>query len=94
MVKVDRKAAQPHLSIIKFELFCPALFIVDACFPEKDAMSYPVACSRLRPFENEKARNEHRVWPGAGSAEAIEKFLAEYYCFSVLLFFNAQRPFS
>ena len=30
---------------------------------------------RLRPFENENARNEHRVWPGAGSAEAIEKFL-------------------
>jgi hypothetical protein len=36
---------------------------------------------RLRLFENEKARNEHRVWLGVGSAETIEKFLAEYYCF-------------
>jgi hypothetical protein len=52
-------------------------------FSEKYAMSVPdrmVRC-RLRPFENEKARNEHRVWLRAGSAEAIEKFLAEYYCF-------------
>ena len=49
---------------------------------------------RLRPFENEKARNEHRVWPGAGSAEAIEKFLAEYYSWQVFLFLDAQRPFS
>jgi len=52
-------------------------------FSEKYTMSVPdrmVRC-RVRPVENEKARNEHRVWLGAGSAETIEKFLAEYYCF-------------
>jgi hypothetical protein len=33
-------------------------------FSEKYAMSVPdrMARCRLRPFENEKARNEHRVW--------------------------------
>jgi hypothetical protein len=43
-------------------------------------MSVPdrmVRCT-LPPFENEKARNEDRAWLGAGSPEAIEKFLAEY----------------
>jgi hypothetical protein len=49
-------------------------------FSEKCAMSVPDSMMRCRvhPFENENARNEHRAWLGAGSAEAIEKFLAEY----------------
>ena len=58
------------------------LLIVGAFSPENERQTAPerMVCSRLRPFENEKARNEHRVWLGAASAETIEKFLAAHYC--------------
>jgi hypothetical protein len=48
-----------------------------------DIVHFSEKACRLRPFENEKARNEDRAWLRAGSSEAIEKFLAEYYyyCF-------------
>ena len=36
---------------------------------------------RLRPFENEKPETNIVFGLGACSAEAIEKFLAEYYYF-------------
>jgi hypothetical protein len=64
-------------------LLCPTLFIVDARFSENTRRLYPIAwcVAGSALFENEKARNEHRVWLGASSAETIEKFLAEYYCF-------------
>jgi hypothetical protein len=61
----------------------PGIIHGGRAFSEKYTMSAPdrmVRC-RFRPFENEKARNQDHVWPGAGSAEAIEKFLAEYYYF-------------
>jgi hypothetical protein len=61
----------------------PGIIHRGRAFFEKHAMSAPdrmVRC-RLRPSEKEQARNNIVFALQAGSAEAIEKFLVEYYYF-------------
>jgi len=76
------------LSIINLN-FSPALFIVDAlqdrgrAFSEKYAMSVSsrmVRC-RLRLLKTRKPETNIVFALQAGSAQAIEKFLVEYYYF-------------
>jgi hypothetical protein len=64
-------------------------------FSENTRRLYPIAwcVAGSALFENEKARNEHRVWLGAGSAETIEKFLAEYYFWPSITVFRCPTTF-
>jgi hypothetical protein len=68
---------------LKIQILCPALFIVDARSQKNARCPQPIAwcVAGSALLKTKKPETRRRVWLRAGSAEVIEKFLAEYYYF-------------